>query len=92
MLRGLTKISSQHVLGKRISFVAVCAKLGKRLTKDGVVMGIGVGGALISFFSADTFNEKKEEQVKEIIGELKRLLRSTTSLREPKKRSVDIQH
>ena len=55
-------------------------------------MGIGVGGALISFFSADTFNEKKEEQVKEIIGELKRLLRSTTSLREPKKRSVQWPH
>jgi len=75
MLRGLIKISPKHAAAKKISIVTFCANLGAklsdRLTADGVVMGIGLGGAVISYFSADAFCEKKDEEVKQIIASIR---------------------
>jgi len=75
MLKGLIKISPKHAAAKKVSIVTVCAKLGDklsdRLTADGLVMGIALGGGLISYLSADAFCEKKDEEVKQVIAAIR---------------------
>lgn len=71
MLRSLTKISSKQALAKKISIVGLCAKLGERFSKESIVMGISIGGALVTYFTADTFYERKDEEVKQIIASIK---------------------
>jgi len=71
MLKGLTRVTSQHGLGKRKSIVLLCKKLGERVAPNTSAIITTIGSGVLVYCVVENFKKGAKQQVEEVVGAIK---------------------
>jgi len=71
MLKGLTRVASTHGLGKRVSFVSLCKKLGEKVEPNTLNIAVILGSGAVFTQLIEKFREGKKDEVEAVVAAIR---------------------